>query len=71
MMMTADHPEKQSDHKQPERPSPPAARLVDVRDLLGPNDVVAIKHGARRYLLRITKNNNLILTRDETARHEE
>ena len=43
-------------------------KVMNVRTLLGGHEALYIQHGSRRYLLRITRNNNLILTRDEADR---
>ncbi|MCI4665687.1 MAG: hemin uptake protein HemP [Neomegalonema sp.] len=45
-------------------------KKIDVKDLLGESGMIMIDHNDRRYLLRITKNNKLILTIDETTRRE-
>ena len=45
-------------------------RVLDVQELLNGGRCARILHGERRYLLRITKQNKLILTRDESAPEE-
>ncbi|NCA68807.1 MAG: hemin uptake protein HemP [Sphingobacteriia bacterium] len=43
---------------------PPAVpRMIDVRALLGEDQLVMIEHGECRYVLRMTRNNKLILTK--------
>lgn len=49
-----------------EKPSQSSSKVVDVRTLLGPIEALTIQHGQRRYVLRLTRKNNLILTRDES-----
>lgn len=41
----------------------PIPRTIDVRSLLGEHQVVMIEHGDSRYVLRMTRNNKLILTK--------
>ncbi|AFL73311.1 hemin uptake protein HemP [Thiocystis violascens] len=41
----------------------PIPRSVDVRMLLGDAQLLTIKHGDSRYILRMTRNNKLILTK--------
>ncbi|MGQ9658835.1 MAG: hemin uptake protein HemP [Thermochromatium sp.] len=41
----------------------PLPRVIDVRSLLGNDPFVMIKHGDCRYVLRMTRNNKLILTK--------
>ena len=43
------------------QPHPP--RTIDVRSLLGDGQILMIEHGESRYLLRMTRNNKLILTK--------
>ena len=38
-------------------------REIDLRDLLGESNRVMIRHGAERYVLRLTRQNKLILTK--------
>lgn len=42
---------------------PPDPRMIDVRSLLGSDRFVTIEHGDNRYVLRMTRNNKLILTK--------
>lgn len=42
---------------------PPVPRTIDVRSLLGNDQLVMIEHGDCRYVLRMTRNNKLILTK--------
>lgn len=42
---------------------PPVPRTINVRSLLGDQQVVMIEHGESRYVLRMTRNNKLILTK--------
>lgn len=49
-------------------PPPPAANpeprpRVDSRDILAGNSAVEIDHAGQRYLLRVTRENKLILTK--------
>ena len=44
-------------------PPPPVPRTIDVRSLLGNDQLVMIEHGESRYVLRMTRNNKLILTK--------
>ncbi|QGU31617.1 hemin uptake protein HemP [Thermochromatium tepidum] len=41
----------------------PMPRTIDVRSLLGNDPFVMIEHGDCRYVLRMTRNNKLILTK--------
>ncbi len=41
----------------------PARDHVDVRDLVGPHRQVTISHAGEDYVLRITRNGKLILTK--------
>jgi len=41
----------------------PIPRTIDVRSLLGNDPFVMIEHGDCRYVLRMTRNNKLILTK--------
>lgn len=41
----------------------PVPRTIDVRSLLGNDQFVMIEHGDCRYVLRMTRNNKLILTK--------
>ena len=41
----------------------PSARVVSARELLAGADRVWIEHAAERYLLQITRNGKLILTK--------
>lgn len=53
---------QRSDHLQ--RNAPPSAhRTINVRSLLGDDQLVMIEHGECRYILRLTRNNKLILTK--------
>ena len=45
------------------RGPPPAPRRIDVRALLGGAQILMIEHGDSRYVLRMTRNNKLILTK--------
>lgn len=45
-------------------------RVVDLPELMGAARRMFIMHDDRRYVLRITKQNKLILTRDESHRGE-
>lgn len=44
------------------------ARTVALSDLLGEARQIYIQHEDRRYVLRLTRQNKLILTRDESDR---
>jgi hemin uptake protein HemP len=44
-------------------PSPPLVRTLDSETLLGSGREVVIRHGNERYILRLTGNNKLILTK--------
>jgi hemin uptake protein HemP len=49
-------------------PPPPVANpesrpRLDSRDILGGNSAVEIDHAGQRYLLRVTRENKLILTK--------
>lgn len=69
-MMTSDHPDTRKPASSA-HPIAPDERIVDVRDLMRDQSFVMIQHGERLYRLRITRNNNLILTRDEAQRQQE
>ena len=43
-------------------PQPPAERIVDSGDLLGPDNDLVIRHEGRLYRLRRTRQGKLILT---------
>lgn len=46
------------------QPKPPAANgVARAQDLLGAGSVLVIEHAGERYLLRLTKNGKLILTK--------
>lgn len=54
----------------PKSPPPPLPAAnpdprprVDSRDILGGNSAVEIDHAGQRYLLRVTRENKLILTK--------
>ena len=51
----------------PARDAPEELRTVDIQDLLAGARQIVILHRERRYILRITRQNKLILTRDESA----
>jgi hemin uptake protein HemP len=53
-------PYKRQAHAKPEQP---ARDYVDVRDLVGPRRQVTISHAGEDYILRITRNGKLILTK--------
>lgn len=42
---------------------PPAERVVTTRELLGGAHRIWIEHAAERYLLQVTRNGKLILTK--------
>ena len=42
---------------------PPSGRVVSARELLAGADRVWIEHAAERYLLQVTRNGKLILTK--------
>ncbi len=46
-----------------DKEKPPAQKQVDSRQLLGRNKELFILHNNERYILRITANNKLILTK--------
>lgn len=46
-----------------DKEKPPAPKQVDSRQLLGRNRELYILHNNERYILRITANNKLILTK--------
>lgn len=62
MIMTTSATHHRSEHVYKSAP-PPALRSIDVRSLLGEGQVVMIEHGESRYVLRMTRNNKLILTK--------
>jgi hemin uptake protein HemP len=43
--------------------SPPGERVITTRELLGGAHRVWIEHAAERYLLQVTRNGKLILTK--------
>ncbi|MEL6980004.1 MAG: hemin uptake protein HemP [Pseudomonadota bacterium] len=45
----------------------PSAARVEATELLGPSGRLVITHAGRRYILRFTKLNRLLLTKDEAA----
>lgn len=46
-----------------EKTEPLAQRVVDSADLLGGASMVAIAHAGQQYVLRVTRENKLILTK--------
>lgn len=48
---------------QPRRTTPSTERVVSTRDLLGGAHRIWIEHAAERYLLQVTRNGKLILTK--------
>ena len=46
-----------------DKQKPPAPKQVDSRQLLGRDKEIHILHNNERYILRITANNKLILTK--------
>jgi len=55
---------KESPKTAPTQPARPAAdRVVSARELLGGAHRVWIEHAAERYLLQVTRNGKLILTK--------
>lgn len=49
----------------PEDQSADGARVIELNELLGEARRVRIRHEERLYVLRLTRQNRLILTRDE------
>lgn len=53
-----------ADEELPRPPSPrPSLREIAIEDLLGVDGQIVIRHGAERYLLRLTRQNRLLLTK--------
>jgi hemin uptake protein HemP len=62
MPTTSTAASQHSEHLHKSTPSH-APRSIDVRSLLGKDQLVMIEHGDSRYVLRMTRNNKLILTK--------
>jgi hemin uptake protein HemP len=58
-----DEPAPASESAAPASPRPASERVVSARELLGGAHRIWIEHAAERYLLQVTRNGKLLLTK--------